>query len=805
MKNNVPTDWRKGYGVIKHNPTTIARVDQLLAKKTILRGVTDVSQAHALIAAADRLANAAMWLTAHMTYTARVDLSGADLPVEAFKPNPEGHTGGSLNVAVGFVGYVLANALSGHTRGWTLGQGHCVAAIEAVNTLTGDLSDAQIGRYDRSEAGLSRLVSDFYSYAMSSDGRPNVPLGSHVGPNTAGGISEGGYLGFSELQYVHMPLPGDRVVAFLSDGAFEEQRGSDWSPRWWRNEDSGLAVPIMVLNGRRIEQRTEIGQEGGAEWLDAHLRLAGYHPIIIDGHDPLAYAWAILEAEERLAKFIGARKPYPAPLPYIIAKCIKGFGFPGAGTNRAHNLPLSGNPSESIAARVEFHRGARKLFVPADILETATDVLAVHRQQSRPKESQNSLACRQVELPCLPEPNWTDTNGQNERCAMDAIDEYFVDIVRSNPKLRPRMGNPDELRSNHMPRALELLHHRVNMPEAEMPEAVDGAVITALNEEAVICAALGNKGGINIAVSYEAFAMKMLGALRQEIIFSRRQHELRRPPGWLSVPLIATSHTWENAKNEQSHQDPTLPEALLGEMSDISRVIFPVDPNSAVAALRAVYRTHGQIACLVASKRDVPALFSSEQAELAMANGAIQLEGDTANAKIQLVAIGAYQLLQAKQARQRLEQRSIRCSVTVILEPGRFREPRDELEWDYAATSDTVESLFPKSLPRIILTHTRPEPMLGLLRRLDEGPDKTKALGYISRGGTLDVFGMLFANRCTWAHAVAAAASLLKIDRQSLLSHEEIQAIEERGDPQTLQWDPLAQKMRRKSHDACVA
>ena len=38
-------------------------------------------------------------------------------------------------------------------------------------------------------------------------------------------MAEGGYLGFSELQYVHMPLPGERLVAFLSDGAFEEQRG----------------------------------------------------------------------------------------------------------------------------------------------------------------------------------------------------------------------------------------------------------------------------------------------------------------------------------------------------------------------------------------------------------------------------------------------------------------------------------------------------------------------------------------------------------------------------------------------------
>jgi Phosphoketolase len=99
-------------------------------------------------------------------------------------------------------------------------------------------------------------VRDFYSYAIDAQGLPAVPLGSHAGPNTAGAVSEGGYLGFAELQYIHMPLPGESLVAFLSDGAFEEQRGPDWAPRWWRAQDSGFAVPVMILNGRRIEQRT---------------------------------------------------------------------------------------------------------------------------------------------------------------------------------------------------------------------------------------------------------------------------------------------------------------------------------------------------------------------------------------------------------------------------------------------------------------------------------------------------------------------------------------------------------------------
>src|SRR3546814_15401094 len=76
-------------------------------------------------------------------------------------------------------------------------------------------------------------------------------------------------------------------------------------------------------------------------------------------------------------------------------------------------------------------------------------------------------------------------------------------------------------------------------------------------------------------------------------------------------------------------------------------------------------------------------------------------------------------------------------------------------------SSDLLAVLFPPLLPRVIVTHTRPEPMLGLLRRLDGGPARTVAHGYISRGGTLDVAGMLFANRSNWAHLAESAARLL--------------------------------------------
>jgi hypothetical protein len=59
-------------------------------------------------------------------------------------------------------------------------------------------------------------------------------------------------------------------------------------------------------------------------------------------------------------------------------------------------------------------------------------------------------------------------------------------------------------------------------------------------------------------------------------------------------------------------------------------------------------------------------------------------------------------------------------------------------------------------------------------------------LGYVSRGGTLDTFGMLFANRCTWAHALVASAQVLGIDVAALLSAEELRAVGGEMDPRVL-------------------
>jgi len=791
--------WATGYGVIHHSEETQARVFRMVELLQARGERGDGGPFFDVLHAADRVASAGMWLVVHETYARNVYLGGQELQVEDFKPKPKGHTGGALNMVPAYTGYMAVNALTGNTRSWIMGQGHCVAAVDSVNLLLDNMTEAHAERYSVTDEGLARYVRDFYSYRIGEDGQQDSPLGSHVNAYTAGGLAEGGYLGFTELQYVHMPLPGERLVAFLSDGAFEEQRGSDWAPRWWRADDCGLVAPIMIANGRRIDQRTTMAQQGGIEWFIQHLRLNNFDPFVFDGRDPAAFAWAIFEIEERLqAAAETIRAPggrYPVPLPYGIAVAPKGAGFYGEGTNLAHNLPLGANPHTNAAAAEQFNESARKLWVPARELEEARLVLQHHDGSGRPRERDHPLARRDVRLRELPSTvaqpvpaDRTDPAGWARTSPMDAVDETFLAIIVANPHLRPRVGNPDEMRSNRMQQTLDALKFRVTDPEPGIPEDIHGAVITALNEEAVAAAALGNKGGINIIVTYEAFGAKMHGVVRQEIVFADHCTECGCAPGWLSVPLILTSNTWENAKNERSHQDPSMAETLMGEPSHVSRVLFPSDYNTAAAVMRGVYQTQGQIWTLVVPKGDaIPDLFTPDEAEELLVRGAQRLAWAghrTEEARLILTAVGAYQLEAVLKASFRLTARDIPHSVVSMLEPGRFRAPRSEAESAHTASPDFIAELYPERAPlRIFVTHTRPAPLLGTLSPVHNG-SRTLGLGFQNQGGTLSVGGLLYINRSSWAHVLAEAASLLDLPRGHFLSEEEMDALDGKRSPE---------------------
>jgi phosphoketolase len=230
-------------------------------------------------------------------------------------------------------------------------------------------------------------------------------------------------------------------------------------------------------------------------------------------------------------------------------------------------------------------------------------------------------------------------------------------------------------------------------------------------------------------------------------------------------------------------------EAMLGELSDVSRVLFPPDYNAAAVVMHHLYQTHGQIWTLVVPKMDVIAdLFTLEEANRLLLQGALRLDWACHHVSRQravLTAVGAYQLEEVLKASFRLRERDVPHSVVYMLEPGRFRLPRSEREERHLAPASLKTELYPDSVfARVFVTHTRPEPLLGTLHPLHTGCDRTQALGFINQGGTLNVQGMLFVNRCSWSHIVLAGSRVLGMPTKELLTSDEISALEGKTSPE---------------------
>src|SRR5690606_5799871 len=103
--------WSEGYGPFTHSDETRAAAFRM-AHQLVQAGLqSDLASVYRLLQGLDRLSAAGLWLVVHMTYARRVRLDGAPLSEEDFKAQPEGHTGGALNMVPAYAGYLGLNAL----------------------------------------------------------------------------------------------------------------------------------------------------------------------------------------------------------------------------------------------------------------------------------------------------------------------------------------------------------------------------------------------------------------------------------------------------------------------------------------------------------------------------------------------------------------------------------------------------------------------------------------------------------------------------------------------------------------------
>lgn len=161
--------WAENRGVIKHQPATQIQV-YLMAESLLQKGLIRQTQDfYERLEALDCLTQQAMWLVVHMTYANRVYLDGRNLEAKDFKTRPWGFTGGALNMVPAYAGLLAANHFTGFSRDWLIGQGHCGAAIDALQLLVGIANPERKKQYPLTEDGLSRFVADYGSTKIDAD------------------------------------------------------------------------------------------------------------------------------------------------------------------------------------------------------------------------------------------------------------------------------------------------------------------------------------------------------------------------------------------------------------------------------------------------------------------------------------------------------------------------------------------------------------------------------------------------------------------------------------------------------------
>ena len=126
--------WAAGCGVITHSPETVEQVAALADILVREGAIADAADCYRVLRALDVITNSAMWLVVHMTYARQIRLDGTPLNSSDFKVDPQGHTGGSLNMVPAYAALLALNTLTGTHRDWLMGQGHCVAAIDALQS-----------------------------------------------------------------------------------------------------------------------------------------------------------------------------------------------------------------------------------------------------------------------------------------------------------------------------------------------------------------------------------------------------------------------------------------------------------------------------------------------------------------------------------------------------------------------------------------------------------------------------------------------------------------------------------------------
>ena len=724
---------------------------------------------------------AANYLSVGQIYLLDNPLLREPLRPEHIKPRLLGHWG--TTPGLNFVYAHLNRVIKARDLNviYICGPGHGGPGMVANTYLEGTYSEIYPG-VGKDIEGLRRLFRQF-----SFPG--GIP--SHAAPETPGSIHEGGELGYALAHAYGAAFDNPDLIVACVVGDGEAETGAlaaSWHSNKFLNPGTdGAVLPILHLNGYKIANPTILGRMSD-DALMSLFRGFGYHPVLVEGSDPLPVhqrmAAAFDEAVDAIhaiqqaapAGNAGERGSAMPRWPLIVLRTPKGWTGPKEvdgkkveGFWRAHQVPIDQareNP-QHLRLLEQWMRSyhPETLFDGAGRLvpELAALAPAGERRMGANPHANGGLLKRDLRLPdyrtfAVDVPAPAEAHAEATRVA----GAFLRDIIRLNQDNFRLMG-PDETSSNRLDAVFEATD-RVWMERIEPYDvhlARRGRVMEVLSEH--LCQGWLEgyllTGRHGLFSCYEAFIHVVDSMFNQHAkwLESSRKLSWRRPVA--SLNYLLTSHVWRQDHNGFSHQDPGFVDLVANKKTDIVRVYLPPDANCLLWVMDHCLRTYDRVNVIVAGKQPAPQWLTMEEAARHCAAG-IGIWSWACNAQdgsepdVVMACAGDVPTMETIAAvgllRQHLPELKVRVVNVVDL---MALQPHDV--HPHGITDCAFDSLFTRERPVIFAYHGYPY----LIHRLTyrrRNHDNMHVHGFKEEGTTTTPFDMAVLNEIDRFHLAMA-------------------------------------------------
>jgi xylulose-5-phosphate/fructose-6-phosphate phosphoketolase len=720
------------------------------------------------------------YLSVGMIYLRDNPLLRKPLTVDHIKHRLLGHWGASP--ALSFVWVHLNRLINKHDLDviFVAGPGHGAPGVLGPTYLEGTYSEIYPDK-SADQAGMQKFFKQF-----SFPGH----IGSHVTPETPGSIHEGGELGYSLSHAYGMAFDNPELIVACVVGDGEAETGplaTAWhSNKFLNPARDGAVLPILNLNGYKIANPTILARISKQE-LESLFIGYGYHPLFVEGSDPLEMHQRMAETMERAVDEIRAlqKTARKAPAseatrprwPLIILRAPKGWTGPKEleghkleGFWRSHQVPFADvrqNPAH-LKVLEEWMQSYRpeELFDANGALVPELKALSPKggRRMGANPHANGGLLRKELKLPdfrayAVP----VTTRGTQLHENTKPLGEFLRDVMRENPGCF-RVFGPDETASNRLQSIYEA-SKKVWMADL-LPEDADGGelsrdgrVMEMLSEHTLLGWLEGYTltGRHGLFHTYEAFAHVVDSMFNQHakwLDISKNHVKWRAPVA--SENILLSSTVWRQDHNGFSHQDPGFIDLVTNKSASVTRIYLPPDANTLLSVADHCLRSTNYINVIVADKQKHLQFTTIDEAVIHCTKGmGIWKRASTdegAEPDVVLASCGDVATLEALAAASILRQRVPDLKLRFVNVVDLFKLQPASVH-PHGSSESEFAGLFTEDKPIIFNFHGYP----WLIHRLAykfKGHDNMHVHGYQEKGNINTPFELAMLNQTSRFHLV---------------------------------------------------